>query len=126
MTPSGHNWVQGQGSGPRLASKDDDEEDVSPTIDVPACLLSAGLAGKWISRFTFCSTTDNYRLFRAPTVHPAPANNMLTHNFHCLQTFDAMVRSHRVVTPPDHNADFHQGQQSRENQEKGKAQCERS
>lgn len=27
MTPSGHNWVQGQGSGPRLASKDDDEED---------------------------------------------------------------------------------------------------
>lgn len=27
MTPSGHNWVQGQGSGPRLSSKDDDEED---------------------------------------------------------------------------------------------------
>jgi len=27
MTPSGHNWVQGQGSGPRLANKDDDEED---------------------------------------------------------------------------------------------------
>lgn len=27
MTPSGHNWVQGQGSGPRLASKDDDEEE---------------------------------------------------------------------------------------------------
>lgn len=27
MTPSGHNWVQGQGSGPRLTSKDDDEED---------------------------------------------------------------------------------------------------
>ncbi|KAH7376828.1 elongation factor 3 [Plectosphaerella cucumerina] len=27
MTPSGHNWVQGQGAGPRLAAKDDDEED---------------------------------------------------------------------------------------------------
>jgi elongation factor 3 len=26
MTPSGHNWVQGQGSGPRLTGKDDDEE----------------------------------------------------------------------------------------------------
>ncbi|CAI4213139.1 unnamed protein product [Parascedosporium putredinis] len=27
MTPSGHNWVQGQGSGPRLSAKDDDGED---------------------------------------------------------------------------------------------------
>lgn len=27
MTPSGHNWVQGQGAGPRLTSKDDDEEE---------------------------------------------------------------------------------------------------
>ncbi|KAJ5908229.1 Elongation factor 3 [Penicillium taxi] len=27
MTPSGHNWVQGQGSGPRLDQKADDEED---------------------------------------------------------------------------------------------------
>ncbi|KAK9245061.1 armadillo-type protein [Lipomyces tetrasporus] len=27
MTPSGHNWVQGQGSGPRLDAKDGDEED---------------------------------------------------------------------------------------------------
>jgi len=27
MTPSGHNWVQGQGTGPRLSSKDDDEEE---------------------------------------------------------------------------------------------------
>lgn len=27
MTPSGHNWVQGQGAGPRLSSKDNDEED---------------------------------------------------------------------------------------------------
>jgi len=26
MTPSGHNWVQGQGSGPRLDKKDDEEE----------------------------------------------------------------------------------------------------
>ncbi|KAG2414641.1 elongation factor 3 [Aspergillus terreus] len=26
MTPSGHNWVQGQGSGPRLTEKKDDEE----------------------------------------------------------------------------------------------------
>jgi elongation factor 3 len=27
MTPSGHNWVQGQGAGPRLTNKEDDEED---------------------------------------------------------------------------------------------------
>ncbi|KAG6204515.1 translational elongation factor EF-1 alpha [Claviceps purpurea] len=27
MTPSGHNWVSGQGSGPRLKQDDDDEED---------------------------------------------------------------------------------------------------
>ncbi len=27
MTPSGHNWVQGQGTGPRLSGKDDDEGD---------------------------------------------------------------------------------------------------
>ncbi|KAJ1331817.1 elongation factor 3 [Microdochium nivale] len=27
MTPSGHNWVQGQGAGPRLDKKDDDEEE---------------------------------------------------------------------------------------------------
>ncbi|KAJ5874591.1 uncharacterized protein N7529_003021 [Penicillium soppii] len=27
MTPSGHNWVQGQGSGPRLDAKNDDDED---------------------------------------------------------------------------------------------------
>lgn len=27
MTPSGHNWVQGQGSGPRLKGDDDDEEE---------------------------------------------------------------------------------------------------
>jgi elongation factor 3 len=27
MVPSGHNWVQGQGAGPRLENKDDDEED---------------------------------------------------------------------------------------------------
>ena len=26
MTPSGHNWVQGQGTGPRLTEKDDEEE----------------------------------------------------------------------------------------------------
>lgn len=27
MVPSGHNWVQGQGAGPRLSAKEDDEED---------------------------------------------------------------------------------------------------
>jgi elongation factor 3 len=27
MTPSGHNWVQGQGSGPRLKAGDDGEEE---------------------------------------------------------------------------------------------------
>jgi elongation factor 3 len=27
MTPSGHNWVQGQGAGPRLTGKGDDEEE---------------------------------------------------------------------------------------------------
>ena len=27
MTPSGHNWVTGQGAGPRLEAKGDDEEE---------------------------------------------------------------------------------------------------
>ena len=27
MTPSGHNWVQGQGNGPRLKSADDGDEE---------------------------------------------------------------------------------------------------
>jgi elongation factor 3 len=27
MTPSGHNWVQGQGAGPRLAKDDGEEEE---------------------------------------------------------------------------------------------------
>jgi len=26
MTPSGHNWVQGQGAGPRLTEKGEEEE----------------------------------------------------------------------------------------------------
>lgn len=30
MTPSGHNWVQGQGSGPRLKGDADEEEEVRP------------------------------------------------------------------------------------------------
>lgn len=29
MTPSGHNWVQGQGAGPRLTEKGEEEEKVS-------------------------------------------------------------------------------------------------
>jgi hypothetical protein len=37
MSPSGHNWVQGQGSGPRLANKDDDEEE---KFDVSFCASS--------------------------------------------------------------------------------------
>jgi hypothetical protein len=28
MTPSGHNWVQGQGAGPRLKGDADEEEEV--------------------------------------------------------------------------------------------------
>jgi elongation factor 3 len=32
MTPSGHNWVQGQGAGPRLTEKGDEEEKVSTSI----------------------------------------------------------------------------------------------
>jgi len=30
MTPSGHNWVQGQGAGPRLKGDNDDEEEYVP------------------------------------------------------------------------------------------------
>lgn len=26
MTPSGHNWIQGQGAGPRLAEKGEEED----------------------------------------------------------------------------------------------------
>jgi elongation factor 3 len=32
MTPSGHNWVQGQGAGPRLTEKGEEEEKVSTSI----------------------------------------------------------------------------------------------
>jgi hypothetical protein len=32
MTPSGHNWVQGQGSGPRLKGDADEEEEVRPSF----------------------------------------------------------------------------------------------
>jgi elongation factor 3 len=32
MTPSGHNWVQGQGAGPRLTEKGEEEEKVSSPI----------------------------------------------------------------------------------------------
>ncbi|KAK8198557.1 translational elongation factor EF-1 alpha [Zalaria obscura] len=39
MTPSGHNWVQGQGAGPRLTDKGDDEEErfdaMGNKIDAP-------------------------------------------------------------------------------------------
>jgi len=38
MTPSGHNWVQGQGSGPRLTEKDDDVE----TFDAMGNVISGG------------------------------------------------------------------------------------
>jgi elongation factor 3 len=37
MTPSGHNWVQGQGAGPRLSAKDGEEEEkfVSQSLTPP-------------------------------------------------------------------------------------------
>lgn len=35
MTPSGHNWVQGQGAGPRLANKEDDDEETFGTGQFP-------------------------------------------------------------------------------------------
>lgn len=34
MTPSGHNWVQGQGAGPRLTEKGEEEEKVSTSIPI--------------------------------------------------------------------------------------------
>jgi elongation factor 3 len=39
MTPSGHNWVQGQGAGPRLTEKGDDEEDRFDAVRFPPCVL---------------------------------------------------------------------------------------
>jgi elongation factor 3 len=39
MTPSGHNWVQGQGAGPRLTEKGDDEEDRFDAVRFPPCIL---------------------------------------------------------------------------------------
>ncbi len=42
MTPSGHNWVQGQGAGPRLKQDDDDEEDkfdAMGNVSTPLALL---------------------------------------------------------------------------------------
>jgi elongation factor 3 len=36
MTPSGHNWVQGQGAGPRLSAKDGEEEDTFDAMGMTA------------------------------------------------------------------------------------------
>lgn len=46
MTPSGHNWVQGQGSGPRLENKEDDEED---KFDAMGNKISGGKKKKKLS-----------------------------------------------------------------------------
>ncbi|RKP32908.1 elongation factor 3 [Metschnikowia bicuspidata] len=46
MTPSGHNWVQGQGAGPRLEKKDDDEED---KFDAMGNKISGGKKKKKLS-----------------------------------------------------------------------------
>ena len=42
MTPSGHNWVQGQGAGPRLTEKDDEEDkfDAMVSLLLPPSLVS--------------------------------------------------------------------------------------
>lgn len=37
MTPSGHNWVQGQGSGPRLADKSNQDEEVTDAMGNKVC-----------------------------------------------------------------------------------------
>ena len=37
MTPSGHNWVQGQGSGPRLADKLNQDEEVTDAMGNKVC-----------------------------------------------------------------------------------------
>jgi elongation factor 3 len=49
MTPSGHNWVQGQGSGPRLENKEGDEEAFDAMVSSSSSCTVAGLtlvAGK--------------------------------------------------------------------------------
>lgn len=38
MTPSGHNWVQGQGAGPRLTGKDDEEDKFDAMVSFPLSL----------------------------------------------------------------------------------------
>ena len=38
MTPSGHNWVQGQGSGPRLADKSNQDEEVTDAMGNKVCI----------------------------------------------------------------------------------------
>jgi elongation factor 3 len=51
MTPSGHNWVQGQGAGPRLSAKDGEEEDtfvslLHPTHFMTLLIIKIGRYGQ--------------------------------------------------------------------------------
>ena len=59
MQPSGHNWVQGQGSGPRLDKKDDDEEDKFDAMgNKIVAEKKKKLTGEF-SRYLLCPTVIN-------------------------------------------------------------------
>lgn len=65
MTPSGHNWVAGQGSGPRLADKSQQAEEIVDAMGNKVCTLS----------FTPFSAFPALRSpFRPPTIPPTHPN----------------------------------------------------
>jgi elongation factor 3 len=79
MTPSGHNWVQGQGSGPRLKADEGDEEDKFDAMGnkivstKKKAKLSSSEARKKKKGKSFCITkhVSKQKLTRLQSVWPA-------------------------------------------------------
>jgi len=65
MTPSGHNWVSGQGSGPRLADKSQQDEEIVDAMGNKVCTLSSPLSA-------FSALHPPRPHFRSPTFPPLP------------------------------------------------------
>lgn len=66
MTPSGHNWVAGQGSGPRLADKSQQAEEIVDAMGNKVCTLS------FTPLSAFPALHPTFPHFRSPTSHHSP------------------------------------------------------
>lgn len=115
MTPSGHNWVKGQGDGPRLTDKGDDEEDKFDAMGNK--IVSTKKKAKLTSRLVFliaqdsgCRTKANSspaRLVRRrrsvwPDVRGARRSSLMRTTNGCaqkerkVQNFDSVCEAHGV------------------------------